>query len=57
MATMKQVYKEVDEMVKTIGLSKTKDKVSENVMYTKNSVTKVFWTHILESYLPKLEKQ
>ena len=55
MASMKQVYKEVDEMIKNIGLTKTKEKVKETVKYTKNSVTKTFWQHILESYLPKIE--
>jgi len=57
MASMKQVYKEVDNLIKTIGLVETEKKVKENVNYSKNSVTKVFWTHILESYLPKLKNK
>ena len=54
---MKQVYKETDELIRTLGLTKTKDRVKEIVKYTKNSVTKVFWQHILESYLPKIENK
>ncbi len=56
MANMKQIYKETDELIKTIGLEKTKEVVKQNIDYNKNSVTKAFWSQILESYLPTFEK-